>query len=218
VKKVAAIIPAFNEESTIGQVVRILKSSPCLHEVLVISDGSTDQTAQFAREAGAVVHEIFPNRGKGEAMRYGVCQTDAEVIVFFDADLFHLTFQHVEALVSPVVDGTSVMQSGLRDRGFVLTALTKHLPLISGQRAMRRFVMEGVPARYLKGFMVEVALNYYCRSRKLRTGVVKLTGLAIRRKDQKVGLPRAVLQYIHMDAQIVKAMVVVRVARLFGKF
>lgn len=212
-KKVTAIIPAYNEERTIAQVVRPLKASPSIQEVLVISDGSTDHTAAVARAAGAFVHEIFPNRGKGEAMRYGVAQTDADIIVFFDADLIGLTTEHVEQLVMPVVSGAQSMNVGLRDRGRFVTALTKHLPLISGERAMQRAVFEGVPSRFLKGFMVETALNYFCRSRRLRVESVKLTGLTIRRKYQKVGIPRAVLQYIRMSYQIVKAMIVVRLAR-----
>lgn len=212
-KKVTAIIPAYNEERTIAQVVRPIKASPSIQEVLVISDGSTDHTAAVARAAGAFVHEIFPNGGKGEAMRYGVAQTNADIIAFFDADLIGLTPEHVERLVSPVVNGERIMNVGLRDRGRLVTALTAYLPLISGERAMQRSVFEGVPPPFLRGFMVESALNYYCRSHGYSYGSVKLSGLSIRRKYQKVGIPRAVLQYIRMSYQIVKAMIVVRLAR-----
>lgn len=83
---------------------------------------------------------------------------------------------------------------------------------------MPRAVFESVPQRWIKGFMVEIALNAYCRSRRLRYASVKLTGLTIRRKYQKVGIRRAVLQYARMAFQIVKAMIVVRIARLLGKF
>ena len=217
-KNVTAIIPAYNEEITIAQVVATLKASSCIQEILVITDGSTDRTAEIAREAGATVHELFPNGGKGEAMCYGVVQSGAPIIAFFDADLLYLTPEHVEQLVTPVVRGERAMNVGLRDRGVLVTALTAFLPLISGERAMQRSVFEGVPKRFLRGFMVEVALNYYCRARGLRLGFVKLRGLSIRRKYQKVGLSRAVLQYGRMIFQIVQAMVIVRVARLFGKF
>ncbi|MFA4845170.1 MAG: glycosyltransferase [Patescibacteria group bacterium] len=212
--KVAAIIPAYNEELTIAQVVSVLKVSPSIQEVIVISDGSTDNTAKIARDVGATVFEIFPNGGKGEAMRYGLTQTKADIIAFFDADLLGLTQNHVDQLVSRVVSGERMMNIGLRDRGRLVTALTAHLPLISGERAMRRCVFEAVPSRFLKGFMIESALNYYCRSSRLRYGSVKLKGLTIRRKYQKVGFPRAVLQYARMSYQIVKAMILVRRAHL----
>ncbi|MBI5794251.1 glycosyltransferase [Candidatus Uhrbacteria bacterium] len=212
--KVTAIIPAYDEEVTIGTVVSVVKASPFIQEVIVVSDGSSDRTGHVARAAGARVHELFPNSGKGEAMRFGVTQTDAPIVVFFDADLIGLNVDHIERLVAPVVDGACAMNVGLRDRGRWITSLTKHLPLISGERAMQRSVFEGVPGRFLHGFMIESALNYFCRSRGAVLCAVKLPGLTIRRKYQKVGILRAVLQYARMSYQIVKAMVVVRVAHI----
>jgi hypothetical protein len=66
--------------------------------------------------------------------------------------------------------------------------------------------------------MVEVALNYCCRVKGLPYGTVKLTGLTIRRKYEKVGWPRAVLQYGKMFFQVAQALVIVRVAHFLGKF
>jgi hypothetical protein len=83
---------------------------------------------------------------------------------------------------------------------------------------MRRSVIENVPAQYLKGFMVEAALNYYCRAHGFPYGAVKLDGLSMRRKYEKVGWAKAVLQYGKMFAQVANAMVVVRVAHWRGRF
>src|SRR5262245_43297801 len=65
-----AVIPAFNDEQHIGDIVRRTRKQ--LDQVLVVDDGSADQTAQRARQAGAevVVHE--QNRGKGEAIKTGL--------------------------------------------------------------------------------------------------------------------------------------------------
>lgn len=217
-KTVTAIVPAYNEEATIAQVVKVLSSSPYLREVLVISDGSTDETAQRARAAGARVHEIPRQGGKGEAMLHALTHTTAPIVAFFDADLRGLTAAHVEQLVLPVLNGSRMMNVGLRDRGFLVTALTHHLPLISGERVMARSVMEKTPAEFLKGFMVEVSLNYYCRSHGLAYGAVELKGLSMRRKFEKVGYGLAVLQYMRMFYQVAKAMISVRVAHVRGKF
>lgn len=215
---IAAIIPAYNEEATIAQVVKPLLASPFLSDVLVICDGSTDRTADLARKAGASVHEIPRQGGKGEAMLHALTLTDAPIVAFFDADLLGLTSAHVAQLIVPVLDGSRAMNVGLRDRGPLLTALTRWLPLVAGERAMRRGVIERVPPRYLKGFMVEASLNYYCRSHGLPYGAVKLAGLSIRHKYEKVGWPLAVLQYGQMFFQVATAMVTVRVAWLRGKF
>ncbi|MBI4437629.1 glycosyltransferase [Candidatus Uhrbacteria bacterium] len=210
--KIAAIIPAYNEEMTIAQVVRPLYASPFIQEVTVVSDGSTDATSRTAREAGATVFELPHRGGKGEAMLYGLARTDAPIVVFFDADLIGLTPDHVERLVRPVLRGERTMNVGLRDRGRLLMSIMRRLPLISGERALLRTVMEEVDPRFLRGYMVEIALNEHCRARGLSYGAVELPGLHIRRKDQKVGVPRAVLQYFCMFYQVAKALLVVKVA------
>jgi glycosyltransferase involved in cell wall biosynthesis len=88
---IAAIIPAYQEEKHIGDVVcRTLKQ---LQHVAVIDDGSTDRTAANAREAGAevIVHEV--NRGKGQAIKSGLRHSLArqfEYVVILDGDGQHL--------------------------------------------------------------------------------------------------------------------------------
>lgn len=216
--RLAAIIPAYNEEPTVAGVVGALRASPYVREVIVVCDGSSDGTAALARGAGATVFELPKNQGKGAAMLHGLTHTDASVVAFFDADLIGLTPDHVERLVLPVLSGSRVMNVGIRDRGPLVTRLTEHLPLIGGERVMLRRVVEGVPPEYLQGFMIESALNYYCRSRKLPYGTVFLPGLGIRRKYEKVGWKRGVVEYVKMAWQIAAAMTAVRVGRLLKRF
>lgn len=215
---VAAIIPAHNEAQTIADVVRPLTDSPLVHEVIVVSDGSTDGTEQVALSAGARVERLERQGGKGGAMLYAAACTNADILAFFDADLLGLTEDHIERILLPVINGGRAMNIGIRDRGAFFTWLSHHLPLISGERAMLRDVFEAVPPEFLHGFMVETSLNYYCRSHKLRYGAIELPSLHIRRKFQKVSLPRAVVQYIGMFVEVVKAMLAVRLARLFRRF
>lgn len=215
---VAVIIPAFNESATIGTVVQIAVSSPFVDEVIVVSDGSTDETVRMAKEAGATTIDLKQNIGKGGAMRKGFEHTQAPVIVFLDADLIGLTSEHLAKLVHPVLDQTVMMQVGIRDRGVFWTALAHYFPIISGERALRREILEQIPERFYQGFMIEAAFNYYCRTRKLKRGLVDLKGLSIRRKYQKVGWPKAVVQYSLMTAQIIWAILQVRFAKFIGTF
>lgn len=215
---VAVIIPAYNEEKTVADVVKVAKASEFTDEVIVVSDGSTDKTAEAARRAGAKVIELHPNRGKGAAILRGVAGTKAEIIVFLDADLKGLTAHHIKKLAEPVVRGEKAMVTGLRDRGKFLTKLEKYLPLIGGERALARYVIENIPKKYLQGFMIEAALNYYCRSRGLPYGGIYLRGLNMRKKMEKVGVCKGLRQYIMMYFQVVKAMIMVRAAKMAGKF
>jgi glycosyltransferase involved in cell wall biosynthesis len=216
--RVAAIIPAYNEASTVAGVVSAAKASPLVDEVIVVSDGSTDATSALALAAGATVVETPGKSGKGGAMRSGLARTDAPVIVFLDADLRGLTPEHVERIVSPVLDGKLEMAVGLRDRGPILNRLVPHLPLIGGERAMRRRVIDGVDPAFLQGFMVESALNYQCRTNGWAYGGVPLPALTIRRKYEKVGWTRGVVEYAAMAGTVAKAMLSVRLARAMGRF
>lgn len=215
---VAVIIPAYNEAPTIGEVVRVARSSSLVQEVIVVSDASTDETVSLAKQAGATVIDLKQNIGKGGAMRKGLEETCASIIVFLDADLIGLTRDHVEQLVRPVLQGEYAMQVGIRDRGTVFTKLTRVFPIISGERALRREVVDQIPHRFYRGFMIEVAFNYFCQTRRLQHGLVNLKGLSIRRKYEKVGWPKAVVQYVAMTGQIVWAILQVRFARFIGEF
>jgi len=87
----AAVIPAYQDEKHIGDIVRRTRAQ--LDHVLVIDDGSTDQTSQRARERGAEVIVHSENRGKGEAIKTGLGHWfDREVrwVILLDSDGQHL--------------------------------------------------------------------------------------------------------------------------------
>lgn len=214
ITKVAAIIPALNEEPTIAAVVRALKSAPSISEVIVVDDGSHDRTAATARAVGADKVISLPTQsGKGNALSQGVAATDAQVLLFCDADFLGFGPEHAESLLKPVLSGRAMMCVGLRDRGSVITALERFLPRIGGERALRREVFESVPPKLLAGFQVELALNASCRARGLPVESVVSRGLSQRRKTQKRGLIRGVIDYFGMVWDLVRAVVVLKLHR-----
>jgi glycosyltransferase involved in cell wall biosynthesis len=88
---VSVIIPAFNEEQTIGPVVEAVRSLPIEKQIIVVNDGSTDGTSKVLeqlREAHqlTVVH-CQENRGKGFAIRSGLPYVEGEAVVIQDADM-----------------------------------------------------------------------------------------------------------------------------------
>lgn len=88
--RVIAVIPAFNEEKTIGRVVR--RAKKFASRVIVIDDGSVDKTAEIAKKSGAVVLENKKNRGCGYSKIRGIkvaIKQKADIIVTLDADLQH---------------------------------------------------------------------------------------------------------------------------------
>ena len=205
--KVVAVVAAYNEEENIGNVLKVLLSSKDLDEVIVVDDGSKDRTAEIAERLGARVIRISPNQGKGNAMKEGIKQTDAEIIAFFDADLTGLTREHIPQLIAPVLEGRAVECVGLRDRWwFFPEFLAKLDPLlaIGGERVMKRFVFEKIPFKFMKGFMVETSINYYCSVKKLPVLYVKLKGLNQVIKEKKWGIISGFLARLKMILQILK--------------
>jgi glycosyltransferase involved in cell wall biosynthesis len=86
---ISIIIPAFNEAQNIGSVVKRIRELYPDVEIIVINDGSTDNTANEAKEAGAFVYNHPYNIGNGAAIKSGIRTATGETLVFMDADGQH---------------------------------------------------------------------------------------------------------------------------------
>ena len=205
--KVAAIVPALNEGANVGGVLKVLLSSKILDEVILVDDGSTDKTAEIGKRLGAEVVKLSKNTGKGNAMRQGLTATDAEIIVFFDADLIGLTDEHIFSLVNPVIQGRADMCIGVRGRlGGLPRIITKIDPLmaIGGERAIKRHIIEDIPEKFTQGFAIEIAMDYFCKKNDLKVVYADLPGLSIIIKEKKWGFIKGFVNRIKMTLQIIK--------------
>ena len=86
---ISIIIPAHNESGTIGDIIKKIKILYPDSEVIVINDGSTDNTVSAAKEAGAIVYSHPYNIGNGAAVKSGIRIASGEIFVFMDADGQH---------------------------------------------------------------------------------------------------------------------------------
>ncbi len=106
---IVAVIPAFNEEGRVADVIR--RSLSYVDKVIVINDASRDSTAQLSREAGATVVSHPLNRGLGAALGTGVegaKKLGAEIVVMLDADGQHLP-EEIPLLVQSIRDGNDAV-------------------------------------------------------------------------------------------------------------
>jgi hypothetical protein len=119
--RVAVVVPAYNEEDNIGQVLPRIPATVCGlgTAVLVVDDGSRDRTGEIAREHGAAVARHATNLGGGAALRTGyrlMVDSGARIVVTLDADGQHRP-EEMERLVGPIADGTVDVAHGSRVLG-----------------------------------------------------------------------------------------------------
>ena len=86
---VTVVLPAYDEAAAVGSVVQSLRAAANWLEVLVIDDGSTDETSTVAAAAGARVIKHPYNKGNGAAVKTGIRQASGEFILIVDADGQH---------------------------------------------------------------------------------------------------------------------------------
>ncbi|MER5484919.1 glucosyl-3-phosphoglycerate synthase [Streptomyces sp. NPDC002812] len=119
---VSVVLPALNEEATVGQIVEVIRRDlieglpvPLVDELVVIDSGSTDRTAEVAAKAGArVVHrdEVLPRipavPGKGEVLWRSLLATTGDIVCFVDADLRDFSATFVSGIVGPLLTDPDV--------------------------------------------------------------------------------------------------------------
>jgi glycosyltransferase involved in cell wall biosynthesis len=88
-QKISVIIPAFNEEKTIGEIVNRIRGYLPEAEIIVINDGSEDDTAKLAHDSGAIVFNHPYNIGNGASIKSGIRRATGDVLVFMDGDGQH---------------------------------------------------------------------------------------------------------------------------------
>jgi len=113
--KTYIVIPAFNEENSIAQVIKGLKRHG-YKNIVVVDDGSTDKTFQKAKAAKVQVLRHFINRGQGAALKTGIdyaLSQGADIIVTFDADGQHNPAE-IKNLIRPVKEGKTDVALGSR--------------------------------------------------------------------------------------------------------
>ena len=182
----AVVIPAYNEQPTVGQVISGIPAeiAGLETEVIVVVDGAKDATAQRAARAGALVCDVPVNRGQGAALRLGYWLArarGAELIVTIDADGQYEAHE-IARVIEPILAGRADFVSGSRRLGSELTTdATRHLGVIvfgalisvlvrhritdpaCGLRAMRSKVTAAVrleqPQYQASELMISAALN-----------------------------------------------------------
>jgi glycosyltransferase involved in cell wall biosynthesis len=181
-------MPARDEALTVARNVAAARGCAHVREVIVVDDGSSDATSEEAAAAGAkVVRRDGSSGSKAKAMAAGVAASDADAILFVDADCTGLTPAHLDAIVEPFLQGRATMSIGAFDYGWPLNALVVRLPPLSGERIIPRWVFDANPEEKLAGYTIEVRINEVVAEARHRTVVRTMRGVSHRTKRDKFG-------------------------------
>jgi len=184
---VAIVIPAYNEEATIAEVVKIAITSK-LGPVLVVDDGSIDATASAASKAGVEVLQLKENLGKAGAVYEGASFLTTDILVLIDADLIGLQPKHLIDLAQPLLDKTADMTRGDFKGGRWQTNASQAItPVLNGQRAIWRDRLLAIPDLKTQGYGLEVTIAKVAKEENWRVTHVPLFGVSQVMKEEKEG-------------------------------
>ncbi|MGH2331854.1 MULTISPECIES: glycosyltransferase family 2 protein [Thermoanaerobacter] len=202
---ISVVIPAFNEGKNIGRVLSVLETIDMIDEIIVVNDGSTDDTKEQALKHDVKLVDLPKNQGKGKALKAGIDNAKGDIIVMLDADLIGLTEKHFVNLVSPVLKDEADMTIGIFSGGRKSTDFAQKVaPFLSGQRAIKRQFLENIEKMEISKFGVEIALNKHAKKNKLRVVNVPLENLSHVMKEEKLGLIKGFYARLKMYFDILK--------------
>ena len=203
-KKVSCIICAYNEEPRISNVIKDVLNHPLLDEIIIVDDGSSDNTSREALKfKGIKVIRHKKNSGKARSMLDGCNNAKNDVVMFLDADLVGLTHDNITQLVKPVIAGLVDMTMVICKYDFPQNVLIKLVSydLFSGQRVLGREraikILKNVP-----GYAGETKINQYILDNNLKFIVIKWLNVRPILQREKDGIVKAVLNTIIGTRQI----------------
>jgi len=204
--KVSLIIPAYNEEKTIGGVIYVAQNNPFVDEIVVVNDGSTDKTPLIAKKMGVNLINLGENKGKGYALYEGVKNSIGDIVIFLDADLIDLKTYHITELIRPIIEEEYLTTCGIFEKGRFATDLSHKLtPFLSGQRAMIRSLWENFKYDPEIRYGFEITLSDYFWRNKIKVKYVVLEGVTQLMKEEKIGTKEGRKSRIKMYKDIARS-------------
>jgi glycosyltransferase involved in cell wall biosynthesis len=202
---ISCIVPAYNEEKNIRHLVDSLLRCSIPQEIIVVNDGSTDETKKILESFEKKIKLITyrKNHGKGYALFRGVKAARGEIVVFIDADIRDLKNDHLRKLTQPILKRkTNYVLGVVWPRKKAKTDPTV-FPQFTGQRAyLKEILVPFLPHIKKTRYGVEFYLNQVFKRRWGK--VIYLSGLTHLRKDHKLERSKVLPAYIQQILEISK--------------
>jgi len=205
-KKVSAIICAYNEDKTIKDVILSVSEALIVSEIIVVNDGSSDKTKEIIEELkeeiGITVIHFKENKGKGYAMAVGVENATFDIMLFVDADQSTIVHGYINQLINPLLNGESDMVLGYSTVN-ILGQDVNPLKILTGERALYKEDATPILDKMKESrFGVETLLYFYYISIGKSIKFIRLKGLEHKDKYKKMPPLKATTSYINEGWEI----------------
>ena len=201
-KGISCIVCAYNEADRIRNILDVIHCHPALTEVIVVNDGSTDDTEALIRKYPTIrVLTHTPNRGKTYALSRGIAAARCDHLMLLDADLAGIKPADIDALAAPVMRGEADVSISLRSNSLWLYRQLG-LDFVSGERVVPKVLLAGAveAMQRLPRWGGEVYMNEIFIRRGCRIAVVKWPRVLNIRKYEKAGFWRGTMAELKMIA------------------
>jgi glycosyltransferase involved in cell wall biosynthesis len=204
-KITSAIICVYNEEKTIKDVISVV-CDYFFDEVIVVNDGSTDNTDNILNELGKFYNfryiKLKENKGKGFAMATGIENATGEILVFVDADLSNLQDDHLLKLTMPLVNKKADMVLGQATETLIDYSVNPFKSFTGERSVFKKDILPIVDKMRHSRFGVETLINLYYQSEGKKVKYVMLNGLKHPTKFEKVSKQQAIKEFVKEGHQI----------------
>lgn len=201
-KTISAIVPVFNEEKTVRDVVKTLLDSKLFLEVICVESGSTDKSLEVLKSFGKKIILIHFKRrhGKGHALATGLKRAKGELVFFCDSDLIRLKKEHLEKAIKPML--TKNIAGVLAVPRVKERMYMKEIGAgLTGERIyFRKDLLPHLKTFEKAKFGVEVFLNHVYRDKKVL--IVFWPGVKNPYKIEKMGFAKAARGYINESKEV----------------
>lgn len=205
-KDVSVIICAYNEESTVEDVVRACVNYNHESEVIVVDDGSTDKTPDILKklsdELGIRNIRMTQNKGKSYAMAYGVEEASRDIILFWDADVTGIKEEHFKKILQPMFDEEADMVLGQPSETFIDYRINPFKGLTGERAILKKDIIPIIEDIREIAFGIETYINLYFKAHGKRIKYIIMDGLTHPTKYTKTSPVQATTELISEGQEI----------------
>lgn len=204
----SCIVPAYNEWPRIASVLTTVLSCDEIDEVIVVNDGSTDDTQSvidtFSHPKLQKISQ--ENAGKTKAVFAGIVISTWDYIVLIDSDLLYLKPEHIKSLVDPIIQKKVDATLSMRENSLGIYSVLGY-DFITWERVMHRSIFSDT-AYFLNwpGYWLEVKINDKLMESNAMVLSVKLDGVITPWKTMKVGKWQGFIEWIDMTHQVIRSL------------